>query len=94
MKREGSNYLFILKEERKWRRKKKKKKKWQQAKHTKTDSGLFYDQQNISRLRGPSNGGPLISILSAHILHIKLNTIFYTHVEHSPTKKNLHTVLI
>ena len=28
----------------------------------------------------------LISAQSAHMIHINLNTIFYTHVEHSPTK--------
>ena len=28
----------------------------------------------------------LINALSAHMIHIKLNMIFYTHVEHSPTK--------
>ena len=28
----------------------------------------------------------LINILSAHIIHINLNMIFYTNVEHSPTK--------
>ena len=28
----------------------------------------------------------LISALKAHMIHINLNTIFYTHVEHSPTK--------
>ena len=28
----------------------------------------------------------LINTLSAHIIHINLNTIFYTHVEDSPTK--------
>ena len=28
----------------------------------------------------------LINALSAHANHINLNTIFYTHVEHSPTK--------
>ena len=28
----------------------------------------------------------LISALSAHMIHINLNTIFYAHVEHSPTK--------
>ena len=28
----------------------------------------------------------LINALSAHAIHINLNTIFYTHVEHSPTK--------
>ena len=28
----------------------------------------------------------LINALSAHIIHINLNIIFYTHVEHSPTK--------
>ena len=29
----------------------------------------------------------LINALSAHMIHINLNIIFYTHVEHSPTKK-------
>ena len=28
----------------------------------------------------------LINALSAHMIHIKLNMIFYTHVEHSPNK--------
>ena len=28
----------------------------------------------------------LINALSTHIIHINLNMIFYTHVEHSPTK--------
>ena len=28
----------------------------------------------------------LINALSTHTIHINLNTIFYTHVEHSPTK--------
>ena len=28
----------------------------------------------------------LINALSAHAIRINLNTIFYTHVEHSPTK--------
>ena len=28
----------------------------------------------------------LINVLSAHMIHISLNMIFYTHVEHSPTK--------
>ena len=28
----------------------------------------------------------LINALSAHMLHINLNMIFYTHVEHSPTE--------
>ena len=32
----------------------------------------------------------LISALSAHIIHIDLNTIFYTHIEDSPTK-TIHT---
>ena len=35
----------------------------------------------------------LINALSAHIIHINLNMIFYKHVEHSPTKNNLHKVL-
>ena len=35
----------------------------------------------------------LINALSAHMIHINLNMIFYTHVEHSPTKNNLHKVL-
>ena len=29
---------------------------------------------------------PLINALSAHMIHINLNMIFYTHVEQSPTK--------
>ena len=28
----------------------------------------------------------LLNALSAHMIHINLNVIFYTHVEHSPTK--------
>ena len=28
----------------------------------------------------------LINIRSAHMLHINLDTLFHTHVEHSPTK--------
>ena len=28
----------------------------------------------------------LINTLSAHMIHINLNMILYTHVEHSPTK--------
>ena len=28
----------------------------------------------------------LINALSAHMIHINLNMIFYAHVEHSPTK--------
>ena len=28
----------------------------------------------------------LINALSAHLIHINLNMIFYTHVEHSPAK--------
>ena len=28
----------------------------------------------------------LLNALSAHLVHINLNMIFYTHVEHSPTK--------
>ena len=28
----------------------------------------------------------LINALSAHMIHISLNMIFYTHVKHSPTK--------
>ena len=31
----------------------------------------------------------LINALSAHIIHINLNMIFYTHAEHSPIKNNL-----
>ena len=30
----------------------------------------------------------LINALSVHMIHINLNTIFYTHVGHSPTKNN------
>ena len=33
----------------------------------------------------------LINALSAHMIHINLNMIFYTHVEHSPKK---HTIYI
>ena len=29
----------------------------------------------------------LINALSVHMIHINLNMIFYTHVEHSPTKR-------
>ena len=36
----------------------------------------------------------LINALSAHMIHINLNMIFYTRVEHSPTKNNLHKVFI
>ena len=35
----------------------------------------------------------VISALSAHIIRINLNMIFYSHVEHSPIKNNLHKVL-
>ena len=35
----------------------------------------------------------LINALSTHIIHTNLDTIFYTHVEHSPIKNNLHKVL-
>ena len=28
----------------------------------------------------------LVNALSAHMIHINLNIVFYTHVEHSPTK--------
>ena len=28
----------------------------------------------------------LTNALSAHVIHVNLNMIFYTHVEHSPTK--------
>ena len=35
----------------------------------------------------------LINALSAHMIHINLNMIFYTHVEHSPKKTILHKVL-
>ena len=30
----------------------------------------------------------LINALGAHVIHINLSMIFYTHVEHSPTKTN------
>ena len=45
----------------------------------------------------------LINALSAHMIHSNLHMIFYTHVEHSPTKtiyikcyyqNNLHKVLL
>ena len=32
--------------------------------------------------------------MSTHMIHINLNMIFYTHVEHSPYQNNLHKVLI
>ena len=32
----------------------------------------------------------LINALSAHMIHINLNVIFYTHVEHSPTKTDTY----
>ena len=35
----------------------------------------------------------LINALSAHMIHINLSMIFYTHVEHSPYQNNLHKVL-
>ena len=35
----------------------------------------------------------LINTLNAHVIHIILNMIFYTHLEHSPIKNNLHKVL-
>ena len=28
----------------------------------------------------------LMNVLSVHMIHLNLNIIFYTHVEHSPTK--------
>ena len=34
----------------------------------------------------------LINALSAHMIHISLNMIFYTHVEHSPTK-TINTII-
>ena len=33
-----------------------------------------------------------INALSSHMIHINLNMIFYTHVEHSPVKNKLHKV--
>ena len=36
----------------------------------------------------------LINALSAHMIHINLNMIFYTHVQHSPIKNNLHILTI
>ena len=35
----------------------------------------------------------LINALIAHIIHINLNMIFYTHVEHSPIENSLHKVV-
>ena len=35
----------------------------------------------------------LINALSAHMIYINLNMIFYTHVEHSRLKNYLHKVL-
>ena len=34
----------------------------------------------------------LINALNAHTINVNLNTQFYTHVEHSPMKNNLHEV--
>ena len=34
----------------------------------------------------------LINTLSTHMIHIYLNMVFYTHVEHSPIKNNLRKV--
>ena len=31
----------------------------------------------------------LINALSTHMIHINLDMIFYTHVEHSPNKTNV-----
>ena len=56
-----------------------------------------YADQNITQMGGCTpNGSKIILImyiyhavintLSAHMIHINLNMIFYTHVEHSPTK--------
>ena len=39
----------------------------------------------------------LINALSAHMIHINLNMIFYTHVKHSPTKTiytHTHTLTV
>ena len=36
----------------------------------------------------------LINALNAHMIHINLNMIFYTHVERSPTIFFLHKVLL
>ena len=35
----------------------------------------------------------MLNALSACMIHINLNMIFYTHVEHSPIKNKLHKVL-
>ena len=34
-----------------------------------------------------------LNALSAHMIDINLNMIFYTHVEHSPIKNNLNKIL-
>ena len=36
----------------------------------------------------------IINALSAHMIHINVNMIFYTHVEHSPTKTIYIKVLL
>ena len=36
----------------------------------------------------------IINALSAHMIHINLNMIFYTHIEHSTTKTISHKVII
>ena len=35
----------------------------------------------------------LINAQSTHIIHINLNMILYTHVEHNPIKNSLHKIL-
>ena len=35
----------------------------------------------------------LIDALSAHMIHINLNMIFYTHVEHSPTNRFTESII-
>ena len=35
----------------------------------------------------------LINALSTHMIHIKLNMIFYTHIEHSPTKRFIKSII-
>ena len=47
-------------------------------------AGVFDDQTDIIIIMYIYHA--LINALNAHMIHINLNVIFYTHVEHSPTK--------
>ena len=59
-----------------------------------TEEGTPLQQRRVKKIKSPTFFiiiimyiyHALINILSAHMIHINLNMIFYTHVEHSPTK--------